>query len=194
MDSRLTDSLLTAYCVALANRNRVALGFIPKARFAERVTLGQVLPEFENGDLCGYLLVGRARDYLHIHQACIQDDARKMAHGRALVERVAQRARRTGCQGISLRCAADLPSNAFWQALGFAHVTTLPGGLSRGRIINVYQISFPDAFPLIERPEAAGLSLPLESRAASMPLPAPASCRVLLPPCTEAAASMRPPG
>jgi GNAT superfamily N-acetyltransferase len=150
MSRILTAARLLTYCIDLANRNRTALGFIPRARFADRIDLGQVHPHFENDDLCGYILVGRSRDWLHVHQVCIQDDARRLEHGRSLVALAQGIARRGGCQGLSLRCATDLPSNAFWAALGFERVATVAGGLSRGRLINVYKLPFDDAFPLIE--------------------------------------------
>jgi ribosomal protein S18 acetylase RimI-like enzyme len=151
---------LTAYCVALAARNSEALGFIPRARFAERVELGQVLAEYDNNDLCGYVLIGHPRDWLHIHQICIQDDARRFEHGTRLLRRAADAARRHACQGLGLRCASDLPSNAFWQALGFQQVATVPGGQARSRSINVYKFPFADAFPLLQETETAGRSLP----------------------------------
>lgn len=140
--------LLLKYCLDLMRKNSDALGFVESTRFESRLRAGQVIPAWENGDLCGYLLRGIPREWLHIHQACIQPDARRLDHGRQLVAAAAAYAAACGCHGISLRCADDLPSNQFWQALGFSRVATVPGGRARGRLIHVYQYELPSAFHL----------------------------------------------
>lgn len=162
-----TDNLV-AYMVALANRNSESLGFVESSRMAERVARGHVITETDNGDLCGYLMHGVMGDWVHIHQAVIQADARKAEHGRRLVQALAARAKRAGCQGISLRCRAGLPSNDFWTALGFTHIATTPGGSARGKPINVYQIAFDDAFSLFT---STGHEMPQKDGATCLYLP-----------------------
>lgn len=157
MDNQLviSPSKLLTYCIDLMARDSNALGFVPRGRFAERIEHGQVLPAWDNGQLAGYILIGRPRDWLHIHQTAIQQDARRLQHGQALVDRAMAVARGAGCQGIGLRCAVDLPSNAFWMSLGFSLVSTIRGNNKTGRMINVYQLAFPDAFPLLEQSNPA---------------------------------------
>ncbi len=188
-----SDTLLK-YMVALSNRNTESLGFIESTRMAKRIEKGQVLAEYDNGDLCGYLLHGCLGNWVHIHQACIQEDARRIDHGRALVARLAAKARRAGCMGISLRCRDNLPSNLFWQALGFEHVATVPGGRSRGRMINVWMLEFANAYELFQ-PSVAATSAERPSQCATLQTPQrhpttlylPDSPSILLPAATRTA-------
>jgi hypothetical protein len=51
-------------------------------------------------------------------------------HGREQVAAAGRLARRRGALGLRLRCAADLPANEFWRALGFEPWTTSSGSAS----------------------------------------------------------------
>lgn len=122
-----------AYISALARRHTEALGFIPHAGLARACAAGRVLMALEEGAYCGYLLYGAAWPTLRIYQCCIQDDARRLAHGRALVAQLAARAPAQHHGGIALWCATDLESNQFWHALGFRPTAQRAGGQRRGR-------------------------------------------------------------
>lgn len=138
--------MLVRYCDDLAKRNSEALSFIPRPRLLEYAMRGQILAEYENGDLCGFAVIGRGSDWLHVYQCCIQYDARRIYHGLNLVAQIEAVAMTRGLQGISLRCADDLPANAFWLAAGFEKVAVLPGGVRRGRTINVWQRTLVSLF------------------------------------------------
>ena len=141
---------LLSLCIDLMHKDRRALGFIPAARFEERIQLGQVVPAWENDEMCGYVLVGRARETLHIHQTAICLDARRFRHAANLVHLVKQRAERAGCHAIRLRCAVDLEANLFWTAQGFERIATVAGQNRTGRLINVYHLPIANGQPLLD--------------------------------------------
>lgn len=159
-DSKLTPERLVGYCVSLMRRNREALGFIEAPRLVARARQGLLLPEFQDGDLCGYLALAVPGETLHVHQACVQDDARRLDHGSALIATAIALAKRNLCHSLVLRCATDLPSNAFWTALGFRLLRTVPGGHARRRLINVYALPVPftGLFGDSSLPERRGIS------------------------------------
>ena len=122
------------------NRGTNALGFIPRTKLEHYHRRGQVLVATENGDLCGMLIHGTGRNgIMRIHQAAVEYDARRIHHGLGLVEQLAIKATAAGCHVIRLRCADDLPSNAFWLAAGFFRYGQTLGGKRRGRLINLYE-------------------------------------------------------
>ena len=119
------------YVVDLAKKNSLALSFIPRPRLEEYHQKGQILMSFENGDPCGFLVLGAGQETTRIYQACIQYDARRREHGLDLVARTIAEAKRRGSSAISLWCADDLEANAFWEAAGFTFAGQREGGQGR---------------------------------------------------------------
>jgi len=76
---------------------------------------------------------------LTIALAVIDLDFREAGHGVDLVNRLIQRAQNYNMRAITLHCAEDLPSNAFWEAHGFDRVHVLHPKNRRNRAINVYR-------------------------------------------------------
>jgi N-acetylglutamate synthase-like GNAT family acetyltransferase len=143
------------YIVDLQRKNYEALGFIPQPRTEEYLKRGQVLMAEENGELCGFLVYGMGWPTMKVYQACIQYDARRRDQGLALVARLIARASRSGHSQITLWCADDLDSNAFWKAAGFAFGGQREGGKKRGRKHNLWIYRLPDALTLDAPSEAA---------------------------------------
>lgn len=70
----------------------------------------------------GYVLITpgkRPMCYGKIQQICIQEDARMLSYGKALIDVCRQFCETFSRKGFTLRCRADLESNKFWKALGF---------------------------------------------------------------------------
>lgn len=133
------------YIEQLARSEYEAIGFIPRPRLEQYSARGQILMAQENDENAGFLVFGAGWPTLRVYQACIQYDARRREHGASLVQRLIAEAQRRGCYLISLWCADDLPANDFWQALGFRHIATRPGGVKRGRLHRQWVLSVPTA-------------------------------------------------
>ena len=107
------------YIDCLRAQESEAVGFIPKARYEMEIDGrrgGSILLCFENKDPVGFVYATHnSRGVTHIQQVAIQKDARRLMHGKALIEAII----REKDWLISCRCAADLESTAFWESLGF---------------------------------------------------------------------------
>ena len=109
------------YIDHLRAKESEAIGFIPIQRYEmeiNRERLDSLLVSEENGDLVGFLYATHNRaGVTHIQQVAIQEDARRLDRATALVEAVT----RDNDWLVSCRCAADLDSIHFWEALGFSY-------------------------------------------------------------------------
>lgn len=124
------------YVMSLMRANRESVGGLPAPAISERIERGTLLLAEINDDPVGYILYDVRGGVLRIPQACIQYDARRRKYGEALVAQMLVR-HDDVCE-INLRCAADLEANVFWRDMGFTCVGTVPGGVRRGRTINVW--------------------------------------------------------
>jgi GNAT superfamily N-acetyltransferase len=133
------------YIVNLAKKHTDEIGFIPRPTLERYWQCGQIEFEYENDELCGFLVFGNGRPTLRIYQAVIQYDARRREHGTNLVQRLILKADRRGYDALALWCANDLEANEFWKALGFVLVTQKRGGTRRDRMLNqwVFWLSNP---------------------------------------------------
>jgi len=132
------------YIIGLMRTESAALGFIPSTAIRQRwVAKGRfIIQRDTRGRPRGYLLHGPPTPGrpLYINQACIDFDHRLRGFGILAVRQLVDRALHAGSTSIRLRCAMDLPANAFWHAAGF-HVTGCePGGDERHRTIVAYQL------------------------------------------------------
>ena len=107
------------YIDSLRKKEGEAIGFIPLQRYEMEINgdrHGSILVYEENLDLVGFVYATHNRaGVTHIQQVAIQEDARRMERASALV--LAVRKERDWL--LSCRCAADLDSTHFWEALGF---------------------------------------------------------------------------
>lgn len=150
-----------AFIIGLMKTETAALGFIPSTAIRQRwVKLGRyIIQRDARGRPRGYLLYGPPTPGrpLYINQTCIDYDSRMRGFGLLAVRTLVERALAAGSPAIRLRCADDLPANAFWHAAGF-HVTGCrPGGKQRHRYIVSYQLDLSDAKI---RPPVPVLALP----------------------------------
>ena len=100
-----------------------ALGFIPMQRYEMEVNgerHGSIYLTWDNGDPTGFIYATHSgRGTTHIIQAAVQEDARRMERASLLVDAVVADGQKRRSWLTSLRCADDLDSNHFWEALGF---------------------------------------------------------------------------
>ena len=131
------------FITGLMRENTAALGFIPAPTVEQQyIAQGRYLLQSRRGLPVGYLLHGAptAGGVLTIAQHVIEYDLRQNGHGMDLFRRLLARANGANCRAIRLKCADDLPSQAFWQAAGFQRIHTLRPDNWRKRTVGVYEL------------------------------------------------------
>jgi len=142
------------YIVNLSRRHAEELGFLTRSAMEAYLTRGRVAIARENGDPCGYFLTGGLSRHVRIFQACVQLDARGLAHGIGLLSELITRAAHAGTQQISLHCRDGLASNGFWTACGFSSSGLLLGGSARRKIVHTWNLQISAALALPSLPYA----------------------------------------
>lgn len=109
----------------LQKEESYAVGFIQKTIWKKYVFGGErnfttFICE-ANNDPVGYVLITPGHDMrkAKIQQIAVRNDARRLQYGSALLEVGKMYCEDNGRTGFTLRCRTDLPSNNFWEALGF---------------------------------------------------------------------------
>ncbi|MFC1567345.1 GNAT family N-acetyltransferase [Thermodesulfobacteriota bacterium] len=147
------------YIESLSKKESKAIGFIPKVRY-EAAILGKRIHEktqptcndriyvcSENSDLVGFVLgsKGNAGGLAKIAQIAIQEDARLITRGKALLNALIEHRESKGIYSFHCGCADDLESNLFWRAMGWKQVAQRHGmhytNTSKevsDRLVNIY--------------------------------------------------------
>lgn len=150
----MTPTHLLTYVLSLQSKHHEAVGHLPPAALREYVQRDQIILDYENNQPCGYLLYYDGRNgnpprsnphHVRIYQCCVPDDARRILHGTTLINKLLQRIDPSRFAALTLWCATDLDSNAFWNALGFINDNLRIGGVKRGRLHNHWQYTIPAA-------------------------------------------------
>ena len=112
-----------------------SVGFLPRVAFEREIAAnGLILISRENDDEVGYIYATRNRHGVtRIQQVVVQDDARRLEIGSALVDAV------TAPHDwlLSLRCRENLPAVQFWKDRGFQVVAIDSTPTRRG--VGVYR-------------------------------------------------------
>lgn len=137
----------------LQKENSNSIGFIQKTVWEDYVWGGKrnfiVLICEANNDSVGYVLITpgiNSYRYAKIQQIAVRNDARRLHYGTALIDVCRQFCEKFGRLGFTLRCREDLPSNLFWQSLGFEKYDTWEKGkinhvgFKASKNINLYKI------------------------------------------------------
>lgn len=128
---------------SLMRENSDSVGFIPTQGIKRAASKKCLIVQRIKNKRVGYLLFGPIQPGkdVHIWQECVHKDVRRMGCGRDVFTKLYRRTVRLGAKGISLRCAANLRANRFWQALGFKLISAKEPTNRRKRTINVYHLS-----------------------------------------------------
>lgn len=130
----------TSWIAGLMRQNYDAVGFLPYEAVQEYIDLGRyVMQTNEHGVKVGYLLHGKPTPggILTVAQHVIEVDKRLHGYGQEAFNVLLDRAKQANCRAIKVRCAEDLPSNAFWQEMGLEVVNVQHVANKRKRAINV---------------------------------------------------------
>ena len=121
------------YIVNLAKKETFCLGFIPKMAYEAAITGIKTGKRWsntcndrmfvceENGDLVGFVLFSYGNP-AKCNQICIQEDARMIERGQALLSAAISHGNLRGIEDFACGCADDLPSNLFWYKMGWVKI------------------------------------------------------------------------
>jgi len=118
------------YIEHLSKIENHALGFIPKTAYEAAITgykpgkrwsnvcNDKIWVCEENGELVGFLMMSFGQ-WAKVNQIAIQEDARLIERGKALLQAGMDHGLGLGRQDFVCGCADDLPSNMFWDGVGW---------------------------------------------------------------------------
>ena len=154
---RLATLLDIPYIISLSKKESFCLGFIPKMAYEAAVTGIKTGKRWsntcndrlyvceENDDLVGFVLFSYGNP-AKCNQICIQEDARLIERGQALLSAAIAHGNLRGIEDFACGCADDLPSNFFWARMGWQKVAERFGISHKNtwkqtskRIINLYR-------------------------------------------------------
>lgn len=125
------------YEISLAKRFTDQLGFLPRQAVEHYSVMGGVWRIRQNDEPAGFIVVAWSQRVAPltaaIYQTAVQLDAQRIHLALELESVIADEARGRGCHAIQVWCAAELPSNHFWRAAGYALTQTSEGGQRRKR-------------------------------------------------------------
>jgi N-acetylglutamate synthase-like GNAT family acetyltransferase len=114
------------FVLHLQRRFSNELGFVPAAGIACYLEMGCIQLATENDDAAGYVLCrppsSRESHVAKIVQTAVSFDARRRAHGLALIDRACATAVTAGASIVQACVRWDLAANAFFAAAGFTAV------------------------------------------------------------------------
>tara|TARA_R110000868_G_scaffold139892_1_gene355066 strand:+ start:11 stop:553 length:543 start_codon:yes stop_codon:yes gene_type:complete len=130
---RLAKIIDLPYIVSLSNKESLCLGFIPKMAYESAITgikkgkrwsdtcNDKLFVCEENNDLVGFVMFSYG-SIAKCNQICIQQDARLITRGKALLSAGITHGNLIGIEDFGCGCADDLPSNFFWSQMGWVKV------------------------------------------------------------------------
>jgi ribosomal protein S18 acetylase RimI-like enzyme len=113
-----SEAFWQKFLLHLSDSHKHELGFLPRLAYSQALALGRVFLCFENGDPCGYLIHGPAKQHSKIYQVVVADDCRRIEHGTALVQAARMFADRAEAHTLSCHVAEDLEALSFWKTIG----------------------------------------------------------------------------
>jgi hypothetical protein len=130
---RLAKIIDLPYIIYLSNKESLCLGFIPKMAYESAITgikkgkrwsdtcNDKLFVCEENNDLVGFVMFSYG-SIAKCNQICIQQDARLITRGKALLSAGVTHGNLIGIEDFGCGCADDLPSNFFWSQMGWVKV------------------------------------------------------------------------
>jgi|TARA_Y100000015_G_scaffold42869_1_gene51283 hypothetical protein len=156
MKVRLATLKDLPYINDLSKKESHAIGFIPKTAYEAAITGEKHGDRWsktcndklwvceENTDLVGFLLMSFGHQ-AKVNQIAIQEDARLIERGKALLDQGMTHGLSKRRWNFVCGCADDLPSNMFWEGVGWEKVSQRNGISHRNtwkqtskRKVNIY--------------------------------------------------------
>jgi hypothetical protein len=152
------------YIISLSKKETFSLGFIPKPAYEAAITGCKTGKRWsttcndklfvceENGDLVGFSMFSYGNP-AKCNQICIQEDARMIERGKALISASISHGNLIGIEDFACGCADDLPSNFFWGQMGWIKVGERKGISHKNtwkqtskRVVNLYRFQTNSLF------------------------------------------------
>jgi GNAT superfamily N-acetyltransferase len=140
--------------IALGDRSRKTLGFMPRGGFIQAADSRTLLAAIRDDHVAGYALFSLPRQVVRLTHLCVGEGVRGTGVARRLVDAISEK--HADRFGITLKCRNDYPASGLWPRLGFEAQGEVKG---RGRERKPLTIWWRDhGHPsLFSAPEALGL-------------------------------------
>lgn len=139
------------------------ISFLPRPAIQWYLDRGHISLATVNDDPVGYVLSHRRLRWCPairpIFQAAVQLDARRLSHGRIMVNMVISAALEAGQRAVQANCVESPEQDAFWLACGFLDMGYLPTTNSRRRRLRCWRRFLHGGIPadLIMMPRRHGM-------------------------------------
>jgi len=130
------DAWLLNEVIALGDRSRRTLGFLPRPAFAQAAECGTLLAAVHDEHVVGYVLYLLPRQVVRLTHLCVAEQVRGHGVARLLVDAISLR--HTDRFGITLKCRKDFAANGLWSHLGFELQGEVRGRSRRGLPLSVW--------------------------------------------------------
>lgn len=123
----------------IADANKTALGFMPKSKIDEATQQKRILVLLAEEELIGFVIFRHRKtdNQTTLSDICVIEAHRGFDGGRLLIESLIKNCVELGRSFIRLKCPVNLPSNQFYEKVGFKYI-----GVEKGkhRPLNIWQI------------------------------------------------------
>jgi GNAT superfamily N-acetyltransferase len=119
------DRELRVQAIALGDRNKRTLGFLPHKAYEQASAAGTLLAVVEHGQVMAYALYSLPRQVIRLTHLCVSGDARGRGLAGLLIKAISER--HADRFGITLKCRNDYEANSVWPHLGFEKQGEVPG-------------------------------------------------------------------
>lgn len=124
---------------SLADAHRRELGFVIRPALVRSIERGELIVAANSTGLIAFVEYHHRRDaQTTLYHIVVAPDYRRQGIGRRLVERLADEARATGKEIITLKCPTALPANEFYARTGWSLAGSEPG---KRRPLNLWQLA-----------------------------------------------------
>jgi GNAT superfamily N-acetyltransferase len=130
------DARLLNEVIALGDRSRRTLGFLPRPAFAQAAECGTLLAAVHDEHVVGYALYLLPRQVVRLTHLCVSEHVRGQGVARLLVDAISER--HADRFGITLKCRKDFAANGLWSHLGFELQGEVRGRSRRGLPLSVW--------------------------------------------------------
>jgi GNAT superfamily N-acetyltransferase len=127
-----TGLVLVDAVKAIADSHRDELGFHTRQTFVDSIQRGELVVATEGRHVVGFARFHKRRDQLAtLYEIATCPDRRRRGVARRLLAAVVEECQNAGARLLRLSCPAELPANAFYEAIGFLRVSprSRPGKL-----------------------------------------------------------------
>jgi GNAT superfamily N-acetyltransferase len=103
------DREIRAQAIALGDKNKRTLGFLPHKAYEQASAAGTLLAVVEHGQVMAYALYSLPRQVVRLTHLCVSGDARGRGLARLLITAISER--HADRFGITLKCRNDYDAN-----------------------------------------------------------------------------------